>query len=118
MTFGSPSTTYVYGGLGYNNPIRALVDEVMHLWPKRGIACIVSIRTDMGLSKDVGRSVGPLFETLKEISTDPENVAAEFEKEMAHRYPGFVLSPRLLLFLRFLRPKILVVEDFLVQDST
>lgn len=87
MIIGSPSTSYVDGGLGYNNPVRVLMDEVMHLWPEKSIGCIVSIGTGMGLSKDVGRSIGPLFETLKEMSTDTENVAREFNDEMAHRCP-------------------------------
>lgn len=85
---GKPPTPYVDGGLGYNNPIRALMDEVAHLWPGRGIGCIVSIGTGLGLSSDVGRSIKPLIKTLKEISTDTENVAREFNEEMAHRYPG------------------------------
>lgn len=86
MIVGSPPTAYVDGGLGYNNPIRALMDEVMHLWPGRSIGCIVSIGTGMGMSTDVGKSIG-LLQTLKEISTDTENVAREFNEEMAHRYP-------------------------------
>lgn len=87
MVIGSPPTAYVDGGLGYNNPARALMDEVMHIWPGRCIGCIVSIGTGMGLSKDVERSIGPLLKTLKEISTDTESVAREFNEEMAHRYP-------------------------------
>lgn len=41
----------------------------------------------MKLSKDVGKSIGPLLKTLQEIATDTENVAREINEEMAHRFP-------------------------------
>ncbi|KAI9854152.1 MAG: hypothetical protein M1813_001359, partial [Trichoglossum hirsutum] len=86
MIIGKPPTTYVDGGLGYNNPIRLLLDETRHIWPQREIGCIVSVGTGILASKDVGRTIKPLFESLKDIATDTEKVAGEFREEMKHKY--------------------------------
>ncbi len=87
MVIGRPPTAYVDGGLGYNNPIRLLIDEARHIWqPTREIGCIVSIGTGVHASRDVGRTLKPLFESLKDIATDTERVAREFREETKHRY--------------------------------
>lgn len=86
MEIGSPPIAYVDGGLGYNNPIRALLDESSHIWPDRKIGCIVSVGTGIMVSRDVGRTLEPLFESLKAMATDTEKVAKEFEEEMKHKY--------------------------------
>ena len=85
---GNPPVAYVDGALGYNNPIRALMDEVRHLWSNRGIGCIISIGTGVPAPRDVGRSIKPLLETLKAMSTDTEKVAREVKDEIACSYPG------------------------------
>ena len=78
---------YVDGGLGYNNPIRALIEETFHIWPSdRKTGCIVSIGTGVLISRDVGKTIKPLFDKLAEMATDTEKVAREFEEEMKHRY--------------------------------
>lgn len=94
MIIGNPPTPYVDGGLGNNNPIRALMEEAKHLWPSGSIGCIVSIGTGLGSSKDVGRSIRPLLETMKEISTDTEKVAREFNEEMAGQKVYFRFNVR------------------------
>lgn len=38
-------------------------------------------------SHDVGRSIKPLFKTLREMSTDTEKVALEVKEEMEHQSP-------------------------------
>jgi len=87
MMIGRPPTAYVDGGLGYNNPIRLLLDEARHVWqPTREIGCIVSIGTGVLASKDIGRTIKPLFESLKDMATDTERVAREFREEMKHKY--------------------------------
>jgi hypothetical protein len=86
MVIGKPPTAYVDGGLGYNNPIRMLLDETRHIWPRREIGCIVSIGTGILASKDIGRRIKPLFESLKDIATDTEKVAGEFREEMKYKY--------------------------------
>ena len=85
---GNPPVAYVDGALGYNNPIRALMDEVRHLWPNRGVGCIISIGTGVPAPRDVGRSIKPLLETLKAMSTDTEKVAREVKNEIIYSYPG------------------------------
>lgn len=76
IAIGNPPTLYVDGGLGYNNPIRELLDEVKDLWPTRPTACIVSLGTGLPSLKDVGTSMA-LFNTIKDIVTDTEQVAEE-----------------------------------------
>ena len=84
---GNPPVAYIDGGMGYNNPIRALIEEARHIWPSdRKTGCIVSIGTGVMISRDVGRTVKPLFEKLAEMATDTEKVAREFEEEMKHKY--------------------------------
>lgn len=86
MEIGKPPISYVDGGLGYNNPIRALMDEISHLWPNRKIGCIVSVGTGVPPTTDVGRKIKPLFETMKNMSLDTEKIARDFKKEMESRY--------------------------------
>lgn len=38
------------------------------------------------MSRDVGRTIKPLFECLKDMATDTEKVAREFEEEMKYKY--------------------------------
>ena len=85
---GTPPVAYVDGALGYNNPIRALMDEVRHLWPNHGVGCIISIGTGVPAPRDVGRSIKPLLETLKAMSTDTERVAREVKDEIVYSHPG------------------------------
>ena len=86
VKFGKPEVEYVDGGLGYNNPVRALMDEVTHIWPTRKVGCIVSIGTGIQPSSDVGKSLKPLLETLKIMATDTEQVAREFKEEFEARH--------------------------------
>lgn len=85
MTIGNPPITYVDGGMGYNNPVQALREEASHIWPDREIGCIQSIGTGMATTKDVGRSLKPLVETMKDMSTDTERIAREVKAEMELR---------------------------------
>lgn len=86
MQIGNPSVAYVDGGLGYNNPIRALIEEKSHIWPYRETGCVVSVGTGVHAPKDVGRTFKPLFDKIREIATDTENVAREFEEEMKYKH--------------------------------
>lgn len=87
MLIQNPPSAYVDGGLGYNNPIGPLLDEARHIWPPtRDIGCIVSIGTGILASRDIGWTIQPLFESLKDIATDTEKVARELREEMKHRY--------------------------------
>jgi hypothetical protein len=88
MLIGNPATAYVDGGMGYNNPIRPLMEEAVRTWPERSIGCIVSIGTGVPRGKDVGRKIRPLFETLKDMSVDTEKVAQEFREDMRSRHPN------------------------------
>ena len=64
------------------------MDEASRLWPGRPIACILSLGTGLAPVMDVGRSIRPLLQTLKSMSTDTENTAREFRQDMETRYPG------------------------------
>jgi len=70
---------YIDGGLGRNNPSRAVLDEAKGLFGARHIGCLVSIGTGyaktIGIKKSGGfRQVVPtdIFDTLKAITTDCE----------------------------------------------
>ncbi|MCJ1462238.1 hypothetical protein MMC07_000838 [Pseudocyphellaria aurata] len=89
VMIGNPSTSYVDGGLGYNNPVRALMEEARYLWPSRRIGCIASIGAGMALYTGFGRSIKSLLETLNEISTDAEKMAREFREERAGKEDYF-----------------------------
>lgn len=41
----------------------------------------------MAASRDVGTSLRPIFETLKDMSTDKKKVARETKEEMENRHP-------------------------------
>src|SRR2546423_3891841 len=58
------------GVLGYNNPIRPLIDEARQIWGDRKIGCIVGIGTGVPKFKAVGRKIPPLIESLKAMATD------------------------------------------------
>ena len=85
IMIGKPPTAYIDGGLGNNNPIRSLMDEVAHIWPDRQIDCVVSIGTGVPASYNVGRKIQHLIPALKEIAVDTEKVAREFKEEMRSR---------------------------------
>ncbi|KAI9780998.1 MAG: hypothetical protein M1839_006437 [Geoglossum umbratile] len=88
VDIGNPPVKYVDGGLGLNNPIRALMDEASHIWPPREghkIGCIVSVGTGVPSLMPVGDSLVPILEALKAIATDTEDAAQEFADKMAHR---------------------------------
>ena len=86
MEIGNPPVAYIDGGMGYNNPIRAFIEETSNIWPSDRISCIVSIGTRVLISRDVGRTIIPLFDKFTEIATDIEKLAREFEEEMKYRY--------------------------------
>ena len=86
MVIGKPPISYVDGGLGYNNPILPLIDEARHLWPNRDIGCIVSVGSGILLSKDIGSSLVPLFDSLKAIATDSEKAAEEFREDIRAKH--------------------------------
>ncbi len=63
------------------------MEETSHIWPSdRKIGCIVSIGTGVLISRDVGKTIKPLFDKLTEMATDTEKVAREFEEEMKYKY--------------------------------
>jgi len=86
MEIGRPPIAYVDGGLGYNTPIRALLDESSHIWPDKTIGCILSVGTGVPVSRDIGPTIKPLFESLEAMATDTEKVAREVEEELKYRY--------------------------------
>lgn len=75
---------YVDGGLGMNNPVRALVDEAKSIWnPASGfhVGSIVSIGTGQQALHTMGSTELELVETIKRIALDAEETAEEFARE-------------------------------------
>jgi hypothetical protein len=86
MVIGKPPIAFVDGGLGNNNPILSLIDEARHLWPNRDIGCIVSVGTGIPASRDIGRTIMPLFDSLKAMVVDSEKTADEFREDMKSKH--------------------------------
>ncbi|KAH0544765.1 hypothetical protein FGG08_001132 [Glutinoglossum americanum] len=81
MLIGDPPVPYVDGGLGYNNPIRPLMEEARQIWPNREISCIVSIGTGVPRFQAVGQKLVSLVKSLQAIATDVENTHRDFRHE-------------------------------------
>lgn len=81
MHIGNPPVPYVDGGLGYNNPVRPLVEEARHIWPGREIGCIVSIGTGVPRFQAVGQKLIPLIKSLEAMATDTENTHRDFRHD-------------------------------------
>jgi predicted acylesterase/phospholipase RssA len=78
---------FIDGGMGCNNPVAQVLDEAESFGPTQPVACIVSIGTGhpdaIGLPKpDAFQRMLPtnLITALRNISTDCEKVAEQFEK--------------------------------------
>jgi predicted acylesterase/phospholipase RssA len=86
IAFGTPLREFVDGGIGYNNPIRVLLDEVSQLWPQRAVGCLISIGAGRQDMVDVGKKAIDLVKTLVDMSTDTEQVEEEVAAEMSSKY--------------------------------
>ncbi|KAI3532841.1 hypothetical protein CSPX01_13176 [Colletotrichum filicis] len=75
---------FIDGGLGYNNPIQQLLNEAQKVFPKRRVACVVSVGT--GLSKAIKfpkpkiTNLLKLVNALKDITTEADRIAEDTSK--------------------------------------
>jgi hypothetical protein len=76
---------FVDAGLGYNNPLRLLLNEAKDLWPSRDIACLVSIGTGRPNVEGIRPSLKALAETCRDMVTDADKVAEEYKREWQRR---------------------------------
>ena len=94
------------GGLGVNNPIRALIDEASRIWSKSSdqlrIGAVVSIGTGLKPIKSIGKNITAVGKALSEIATDTDKTAADFVAELETTGPKF---PKMSYF-RFSVPRI------------
>ena len=90
IRFGNPPVNYVDGGLNYNNPVRALMDEARHTWPDLGAAAasIISIGTGVPMQHATGNTGKSIVENLIRIATDTQQTANDFADELAHLNAG------------------------------
>ena len=70
-----------------NNPIRALINEAMNIWPTSSsshaaIGCVLSIGTGVPTVKDLGKNLKDLAKGMKEVLTNSKTVADEFADEL------------------------------------
>ncbi|KAK3376988.1 hypothetical protein B0T24DRAFT_665831 [Lasiosphaeria ovina] len=76
--------TFVDAGLGYNNPIEQVLEEARLVFPRRRIACVVSIGT--GLARVLKFPSSPrtnplkLIEALKNMATESDTTAERVQK--------------------------------------
>ncbi|CAK7238307.1 hypothetical protein SEUCBS140593_010533 [Sporothrix eucalyptigena] len=81
ISIGDPGEeeTFVDGGLGYNNPIEQVLEEACRIFPKRKVACIVSIGT--GLARVIRFPSSPktspfkLVDALTKMATESDTTA-------------------------------------------
>ena len=77
---------YVDGGLGYNNPIRKVIEEAGELWKGRAIGCAVSIGMGVPSLKNVGQNLTDMAQTLLDIATETQQTADEVKNEMHSKF--------------------------------
>lgn len=71
--------TFVDGGLGYNNPVEQLLEEARRVFPRRKVACVVSIGT--GVANVITFPESPkssplkLIKALKKMATESDTTA-------------------------------------------
>ncbi|RDW62196.1 hypothetical protein BP6252_11629 [Coleophoma cylindrospora] len=76
--------TFVDGGLGYNNPIEQVLEEARRVFPRRKVACVVSIGT--GVARVIEFPNSPktspikLINALKEMATESDTTAEKVHK--------------------------------------
>ncbi|KAH0557143.1 hypothetical protein GP486_005066 [Trichoglossum hirsutum] len=73
---------FVDGATGFNNPVNAVFDEAISIWPDATlrIHCIVSIGTGVPDLKNFGDNLKGVVNTLKAISTETEETEKRFFK--------------------------------------
>jgi predicted acylesterase/phospholipase RssA len=75
---------FVDGGLGYNNPIEQVLQEAKRVFPKRKVACVVSIGT--GVANIITFPDAPktspvkLVDALKHMATESETTAENVQR--------------------------------------
>ena len=86
IRFGHPAANYVDGGLNYNNPVRALIDEARHVWPilDTGSGSMISIGTGVPTRHATENTGKKIIESLIRIAVDTQQTANEFADEVAH----------------------------------
>jgi len=75
-----------------NNPIRALIDEASNIWgpaDQAKIGCVLSIGTGVTPITAMGDITPSIAVALKEIATDTDETAAQFEAEIEKNGPKF-----------------------------
>lgn len=76
---------FVDGGLGYNNPIEQVLEEARYNFPRRKVACVVSIGT--GIARAIKFPDSPktsplnLINALKVMATDSDTTAERVQRQ-------------------------------------
>ena len=71
--------TFVDGGLGYNNPVEQVLEEARRIFPRRKVACVVSVGT--GVANVIAFPDSPktspvkLINALKYMATESDTMA-------------------------------------------
>lgn len=73
------------GGLGANNPIFELINEVRKEYPTRDISTIVSLGTGVSSSMKLGRGLISVAEACSKIAMNTEKTAESFAAQYSHQ---------------------------------
>ncbi|KAK9258491.1 acyl transferase/acyl hydrolase/lysophospholipase [Lipomyces tetrasporus] len=78
ISIGSLGSIYADGGMGNNNPVWALYNEVRREWSEAQIACLVSIGTGKLETMGLGSGLQEVLRACVDIATETEKTAQQF----------------------------------------
>jgi patatin-like phospholipase/acyl hydrolase len=86
---------FVDGGMMENNPIKSALSEALEIWPKRKIACVLSLGTGKPSPKRGSmKNYGGLISTMVYIATDSERPVDDAKQMIA----GWSHKPEIFRF--------------------
>jgi len=80
---GNLRETFVHGGSRINNPVKAVLQEAMSIFPNQCISCLVSIGS--GVQGITGFETKAPAKALKKFLNDGELISDEVAKELSDR---------------------------------
>jgi predicted acylesterase/phospholipase RssA len=81
--YGGSTELFIDGGLGYNNPVRLLIQEFYSKWPNQKVGVLVSVGTGGKVPREVKGNLVSLAQKVAEMATDAAKQAEEFEQIIA-----------------------------------
>ena len=78
--------TFIHGGSRINNPVKALLEEAVEIFPGRPASCVLSIGSGaQGTTGFEATSITELAKVLKKVIGDGESISDEIAKELSYK---------------------------------